>query len=156
MRLFRYPPSNIVRNVPRREDPFTSVFDLMESSFFDFPDTSVWRKYGVKDLPLDIKENDHSYTVEVDIPGLTKEDLKVEAHGKVLTISYEHKQDEDVKDAKYHRMERYRSSASRSVRLPKNADLEQVEASASDGVLRISVPKLQKSDDEGKKVITIK
>lgn len=88
------------------------------------------------------------------MPGVKKEDIKVDINKNVLTISGERKTKEEVKEEDYYKVETYFGKFSRSFTLPDNADIENIEASSENGVLEVIIPKLK--DDTTKKTIAIK
>lgn len=94
-------------------------------------------------LSLDVKETENGYYIETDVPGVPKENIKVQLDGHLLTISSDIKKDEDSATSDGGRStKRFRSFSSRSVSLPKRADLNSVQASCTDGVLHIAFDKL--------------
>ncbi|KAK3268589.1 hypothetical protein CYMTET_22917 [Cymbomonas tetramitiformis] len=91
------------------------------------------------------------YTIEVDLPGLTTDDVNIEVHddqGPVLVIDAEKEKEEkdegEDKDIKWHRMERSTSSFHRTFRIPPKADEEKLAAKMSNGVLNITIEKKEK------------
>lgn len=88
------------------------------------------------------------------MPGVKKEDIKVDLNKGVLTISGERKTKEEVKQEDYYKIETYFGKFSRSFTLPDNVDIENIEAKSDNGVLEIVIPKLK--DDVSKKSIEIK
>ncbi|MGJ0335311.1 Hsp20/alpha crystallin family protein [Aliarcobacter cryaerophilus] len=103
---------------------------------------------------VNTREGEFAYHVDVDLPGVKKEDIKVDLNKGVLTISGERKTKEEVKQEDYYKIETYFGKFSRSFTLPDNVDIENIEAKSDNGVLEIVIPKLK--DDVSKKSIEIK
>lgn len=95
---------------------------------------------------VNIKENNKIVELEMAVPGRKKEDFSVEMEKEVLTISSQVNEEKDnkeeVKEEKYHLREFGTPSFKRSFRLPENLiDAEKIEASYSNGILKLSLPK---------------
>ncbi|XP_024177207.1 17.3 kDa class I heat shock protein [Rosa chinensis] len=91
---------------------------------------------------IDWKETPTAYVFKADVPGLRKDEVKVEVEdGKILQISGERKRDVEEKTDTWHRVERSSGSFTRRFRLPENARVEQVQAAMENGVLTVTVPK---------------
>ncbi|MCB9883295.1 MAG: Hsp20/alpha crystallin family protein [Planctomycetes bacterium] len=103
---------------------------------------------------VDVRETDANFTLQLDLPGLTKEDVKIELEDRLLTISGERKfvQDEP-KDSGFHRVERSYGSFTRSFRLPDVVDGQQATATFENGVLTVTLPK---SEDKKSRSIEIR
>uniref|UniRef100_A0ACD5TX84 Uncharacterized protein n=1 Tax=Avena sativa TaxID=4498 RepID=A0ACD5TX84_AVESA len=85
---------------------------------------------------------DWKETPEADVPGLKKEEVKVEVDdGNVLQISGERNKEQEEKSDTWHRVERSSGKFLRRFRLPDNAKTEQIKASMENGVLTVIVPK---------------
>jgi HSP20 family protein len=93
--------------------------------------------------PVDIIEDSKEYTVKVELPGLTKENVKVTVEDGVLEITGERKEEKEEKDKKHHRIERSYGSFRRSFTLPEDSSGEKVSAEFKDGVLKVHLPKDQ-------------
>jgi len=93
----------------------------------------------------DIYETKEGYVFKFELPGIDKDDVKVELEGDKLSVSGERKEDTEVKREEYHRVERYCGSFSRSFQLPKNADGQEVNASMKDGILELRIPKKEEA-----------
>ena len=85
-------------------------------------------------IKVDVKENDKSFTVLAEIPGVSKEDIHVSIDGNVITLSADVKQqDTQTKDDKVLRSERYYGSVSRAFSLPQDVDATQAKPNATTG-----------------------
>lgn len=92
---------------------------------------------------VDIKETDQAFTVEAELPGMSKDDVKVTVHDGVLTIKGERKQEEETEDKKVHRIERFYGSFMRRFTLPENVDENSVRANFKDGLLTLTINKAE-------------
>jgi HSP20 family protein len=90
---------------------------------------------------VDIYEDENMITVQAQLPGVKVEDVHIDVENNVLTISGERKLEREEKREGYHRIESSYGSFTRSFVLPESADEEKVEASLSDGVLDVRIPK---------------
>ncbi|KAM5556562.1 17.8 kDa class I heat shock protein [Rosa sericea] len=99
---------------------------------------------AVANTRIDWKETPEAHVFKADLPGLKKEEVKVEVEeGKVLQISGERKVEKEDKSDKWHRVERSSGKFLRRFRLPENAKVEQVKAEMENGVLTVTVPKVK-------------
>ena len=102
-------------------------------------------------IKLDVKEDDKSYTVRADIPGVRKDDIQVEVQGDEVTVRAESKQEkEEKKDEKTIYSERSYGIVSRSFSLPTEVDPAGAKAEYKDGVLSLVLPK--KADGSSKRI----
>lgn len=88
---------------------------------------------------VDWKETPEAHIIKIDVPGIKKEDIKVEFKSGVLTVSGEQQKEKIDKSEKWHREERLVGKFIRQFRLP-DGDMENVKASLENGVLVVSVP----------------
>ena len=93
----------------------------------------------------DIYETKDDFVFKVELPGISKEDIKVELTGDNLSIKGERKEEKEVKKEEYHRVERYCGSFTRSFRLPKNADGQNMKAAMKEGILELRIPKMEEA-----------
>ena len=101
---------------------------------------------------LDITSDEKAYTIHAEIPGLSKDDVKLEVHEHTLVLSGEKK--EERKDGKTsHVIERRYGSFERTMTLPDDADIDHITASNKDGVLTVTIPRT--TPKENRKAITI-
>ena len=103
---------------------------------------------------VNTREGEFAYHIDVDMPGIAKEDIKIDLKENVLTISGERKHKEELKEGDYYRLETRFGTFSRSFTLPENVDTENIEASAENGVLEVVLPKL--ANQEVVKSIAVK
>jgi HSP20 family protein len=94
---------------------------------------------------LDIRETEARFEVTVDLPGMRSEDVEVTFEEGTLTIRGQREFTRDEGEGQYHRIERSYGSFARSVRLPRVADPERIEASFDNGVLTVIVSKREEA-----------
>lgn len=90
---------------------------------------------------VDIEEDNDKIMVKAEIPGMTREDIKVSVQGNLLTITGERKQENETKNKTFHRIERSYGRFSRMITLPTDVDADKVKANYKDGILNIALPK---------------
>ncbi|KAL5747843.1 hypothetical protein ACOSP7_024858 [Xanthoceras sorbifolium] len=102
---------------------------------------------------IDWKETPEAHIFKADLPGLKKEEVKVEVEeGKVLQISEERSKEKEEKNDRWHRVERSNGKFLRRFKLPENAKIDQVKASMENGVLTVTVPKEEVKKPEVKAI----
>jgi HSP20 family protein len=137
-------------------DPFKELRDLEERMNRMFLTPFEGRDVFSNFMPsVNAREGEYAYHIDVDLPGVSKEDINVKVENNVLTISGERKTKEEVKEEDYYKCESSFGSFTRSFTLPDNVDTENIHAENRDGVLEITVPKKEKALEE-KKTIKIK
>jgi HSP20 family protein len=92
-------------------------------------------------IKVDLKESPEAYTVQAEIPGVSKDDIQVNVNGNSVTFKAEVKQEDRRKDENVLRNERYFGAVSRSVTLPVDIDNSQSKAKYENGVLTLTLPK---------------
>ena len=95
--------------------------------------------------PVDIEEKENAYHVTVELPGVTKSDIKVNINDNVLTIAGEKKIVNREKENGFHRVERALGSFRRCFRLPEIVAQDKISAEFTDGVLVIDIPKSEEA-----------
>ena len=132
---------------PERKNWFDEIFD---DTFGGFS-----RNDGL--MRTDIRKKDGSYMLDVELPGYKKEDIKISLYNGNLTISAEHHETAEEKDAKGDvlRQERYFGSTSRTFYVGDAIKDTDVHASYNDGVLTLTIPTPEKKEAETKKFIDI-
>lgn len=150
-----------------RWDPFRemmSLRDAMDRMFenaFISPRTTSWFTEGEIPLALDVVEEDDKYIVKASVPGINPDDLEITYDNNMLTIKGEIKEEKEVEEKRYHIHERRFGTFSRSIVLPSTIDVDKIDAQYKDGILSLSLPKVEEAKPkkikvhavEGKKVL---
>jgi len=92
----------------------------------------------------DISENEKEYVIRASLPGVKKEDIKVNMQEGMITLAGERKQEKEEKSEKFHRVESVYGSFARSFGLPDNIKADAVRSEYKDGVLTVHIPKAEK------------
>jgi HSP20 family protein len=137
--------SNIIRRDPFWE--LTSLHDrvnqLFNRSFNGFEGFGFEQPLTSAEFlpPVDIFEDEHNITLQVEIPGVKDEDLNITLENNVLTITGERKFKAEEKKDNFHRIERRYGKFTRSFTLPTGVEFEKVNATFENGVLNVALPK---------------
>lgn len=100
---------------------------------------------------IDVHEDDENVTVEVALPGVTREDINISAQEDTMTIRGETSEERERDEEGYHVREMYRGHFSRTVTLPASIQPDETSAKFEDGVLTVTAPK-QAAPTVGRKV----
>lgn len=132
MSIIRYNPNDYV----------PATFSSLIDRFFN---ESLARTGGSVFTPkVDVIETETAYEVQVAVPGLNKEDFKIEINDNYLTVSGERKLSNEKKDKNFHSIETQYGSFSRSFTLPENVDGSKINAKYNNGILELVIPKDEK------------
>ena len=152
---------------PRSHDPFSALQDEMDRLF-----GHTARRYGGGSLfapallgnevaeggspvlrpSVDIAESEKGYSVKVEIPGVEKDDLKLEVHEESLVIRGEKRHEAESDEEGYHCIERSFGQFQRTLSLPDNADTSNIEAQFKNGVVTIKIPKLAAVEPKARRI----
>lgn len=128
-----------------RFNPFSELREPFGDGFFKgFHLRPLYRmpESGEPQIRLDVAEDDKNFIVKAEIPGVSKNDIKVAVDGNVVSVSAEIKREKEEKDGpRTIRSERYYGSVSRSFALDENVDQSAAMAKYEDGVLQLTLPK---------------
>ena len=144
--LVRQTPDNFIKSV---NDEISSI---LNRHFDDlYPDETMDKL----SMPVEITDKKDEYDVRAELPGVKKEDLDIDLNENYLTIRAK-KEEEHTEDEKHYKKSEFKyGEFSRSVYLPQDVDFDKIDAKLEHGVLKIKIPKLEKSKDTVKK-ITVK
>lgn len=126
---------NMQREINKMFDNFFHGGTVDDGSF----GTSLWTP------AVDVAEHEDAYQVKVELPGVSKDDVKITMQDNILTIRGEKKQEKESKSSNYHRVERSYGSFQRSFTLPTSVKHDRIEASYKDGILTIALPKAEEA-----------
>ena len=130
--------------IQKYQDSFADMMPQSFSTMLDrfFQDSVAGRSRVSAFSPqVDAYETEKGYQIEVALPGLKREDIKVDFHQGRLTISGERQFKNEKNDRRYHIVESSYGSFQRSFQLPDTVEPRQIQANLEDGVLRVLVPK---------------
>ncbi len=140
--------------LPAKYDPFDEMrrmqkeMDEMFASFFDRGTDRSIVEWGPR-IPLaDVEDTGKAIKVTAELPGLNKEDIKIQVGKDSIEISAERKDTKEEKEKNFYHCERSYSSYKRVFRLPQEVDPEKVDAEYSDGVLTVTMEKINQSDEK--------
>ncbi|MBU1643141.1 Hsp20/alpha crystallin family protein [bacterium] len=139
MLLTKYDP---FKDLKEFENRFTDVFKLgSEDTLSSFVPA------------VNTREGEYAYHVEVDLPGVKKEDIHIDiSENNVLTISGERKTKSEVDQKEYYKFESSYGKFTRSFTLPSNADVENITANSEDAVLEVVIPKVKEEKSASRKI----
>ncbi|RIB02952.1 HSP20-like chaperone [Gigaspora rosea] len=139
-------------------------FENSVSRLFDdfFKDLNIERQSGNNNSrsgssrtnwapPLDVHESEKEYSVNAELPGVTKEQINLDVRENTLIISGETKKDEKYKEGNTHIQERRYGSFTRTITLPRNVKTGDITAKFENGILEVKLPK----DESAAKKISI-
>lgn len=147
--MFGLTPYNKRGNgIERRGD----IFDLR--NFFDdfFSDSFMPAFFNsANPMKADIKENEKDYVIDAELPGVRKEDIKLEFRDDTLTIAVEHNEQVDEERENYIRKERRYGSFARSFHV-ENVNHDGVTAKYNDGILTVTIPKAEEGKEKNRRI----
>lgn len=144
MSLIRYQFPQLQQTWPSF-DRLTSLRDEIDRIFDFAMPTRDSGLFGGWTPTLDVYDENDSFLVKVELPGMKKEDIDISLREGVLTVSGERKQEHEAKEGESFRSERYFGRFQRSVTLPAMVDASKVTATYKDGVLTIDLPKAEEA-----------
>lgn len=128
-------------------DPFAALQQELNRTFDSFFDGKDWltTPTGVPGLnpKLDVSETDAEVHITAELPGMAESDIDVELTDESLKIRGEKKDERETKEHNFHRMERTFGMFERVIPLPAKVNREAVAATFKNGVLNVTLPKLE-------------
>lgn len=122
----------------------TSFSNIIDRFFAD----SVARSGGSSGYSfvprVDVVEDEKAYEIHIAVPGMNKEEFKIDLNDNFLTVSGERKFSKEKNEKNFYSLETQYGSFSRSFTLPENVDAQKISARYNNGILEITVPKDEK------------
>jgi HSP20 family protein len=134
---------SIVRYTPLNDFVPTSFSSLIDQFFND----SVTRSGGSASgfVPrVDVVEDEKAFEIHLAVPGMNKEDFKIELNENELTVSGERKLSRERKESNFRSIETQHGKFSRTFSLPENVDGSKIQAQYVNGMLELTLPKDEK------------
>ena len=132
MSIVKYNPWSLLDQIQRELSNPMAAFDRDEN---DNVATANWAP------AVDIKEDEKSFKLLADIPGVEPKDIEVTMDNNVLTVKGERQSEKKTEEENYKRVERQYGAFYRRFTLPDTADAENIEAHSEHGVLKVTIPK---------------
>ncbi len=139
------------------ESLFDDWMDMPRFGGMDDVEKKLYGKHAPNIMKTDVREHDNGYEIDIDLPGFKKDEINIGLENGYLTVSAAKglDKDENDKQGRMIRCERYAGSMQRSFYVGKDIKHEDIKAKFEDGVLKLSVPKKDPKAVEEKKYIAI-
>lgn len=121
-----------------------------------FTPVSLFPAFGAGYPAVDVAEDDNSFKITAELPGLNEKEVELAVSGEMLTLKGEKHQEKEEKKKNYYLSERSYGSFERSFALPQSVDRDKINAIFTNGVLTIQLPKTATAQKQEEKKITIK
>jgi len=131
--------------ITRRNYKPLTLSDFLNEDFFP-----TFTRSSTSLPAVNIREDEKAFYLELAVPGMNKNDLKIEVKDEVLTISAEQKDEKQEEHEGYRRREFSYSSFCRSFYLPENVNGDKIGASYKDGILNVEIPKMEEEQKKEK------
>lgn len=131
-------------------DPFKELQDIERRLGAVLSVNKPAQKVDIFTPAVNEKVDENGYHLEVDLPGVKKEDIEISVNDGVLTIGGERKLEKKEEKDNYTRIESFFGRFERAFKLPNDADLDNIDAKYENGVLKVFIPR--KAKPEGKKI----
>jgi HSP20 family protein len=151
--------TNIIKRKNGNEDMPATFSGLVDQIFQDnlgrFFNDESWGFTGLTHntpMPVNIRENGNAFEMELVVPGISKENLKLDAGDGMLTVSFEQKEENKQEDQNWLRKEYRTRSFTRSFKLDDKIDTDNITAKYNDGILYLTLPKKEEAQRVSKTI----
>ena len=136
-------------------DDFMNDFPFFDDRDMKKVEHKLYGRHGKNLMKTDVRETDSEYVLEMDLPGFSKDEIKISLENGYLTVEASKGLDqEESNKGKYIRKERFAGSCQRSFYVGENVTASEIKAEFTHGILKLSVPK-KVAAIPGKKYIAI-
>jgi HSP20 family protein len=156
-------PATVGERRPRWLDPI-DLLDEMQTDLsrllgaplgawpFGRPLRRMGQVSGTAAPRMDVFERDNNLVVKAELPGVKKEDIDLSIEGGDLVLQAERREEREIKDENWYRMERSYGSLYRRLPLPEGVETERINASLNEGVLEVTIPKAKEKAQQATKI----
>ena len=130
-------------NIASSNNLLSSIENFFNDDFFNMP------SFTNSTFRMDVKENDNTYTIEAELPGINKEDIALDYNNGTLYIAVNHNEDINEEKNNYIHRERRSTSMQRGIYVG-DIDVNGIEAKLDNGILKVTAPKLEVSPNRFK------
>ncbi len=144
------------KNHPHSADRFSYIPSAFNDFFSNYLNDDVLQKDLFKSIPaVNISERPNDFRIELAVPGIDKNDFKIEVDKGLLSVSAEKKEEKKDETQRFTRKEFSYSTFKRSFNLPEHVDTENIAAEYKEGVLILTIPKKKEAKEKSVKEIKI-
>ena len=141
--LFSFSPFSMMRRLSEEMGrAFASSFGLSRS----FGEPGMWSP------PVEVRERDGNLEISAELPGMNKDDVKVECTDEGIIIEGEKRGEQESNEGGFHRTERSYGHFYRMIPLPEGVEADKAKAEFRDGVLQVRVPMSQQQERKGRQI----
>ena len=144
--LVKQTPDNFIKSV---NDEISSILN----KHFDDLYPNYENDSDKLSMPVELTEKKDEYDIRAELPGVKKEDLDIDLNDNYLTIRAKKEFEKEEKEKSYRRSEFKYGEFMRSIYIPQEVDIEKIDAELEHGILKIRIPKLEKTKDPVKKIV---
>ena len=144
--LVKQTPDNFIKSV---NDEISSILN----KHFDDLYPNYENDSDKLSMPVELTEKKDEYDIRAELPGVKKEDLDIDLNDNYLTIRAKKEFEKEEKEKSYRRSEFKYGEFMNSIYIPQEVDIEKIDAELEHGILKIRIPKLEKTKDPVKKIV---
>ena len=145
-------PWQAFSDLSRWEREMEHLFDNFFERRMGSRSGGLWPVRSANLAPVDLYEDDDELVAKVELPGVDKDEIDVSISDHTLTVKAEKKNEQEIKDKNYYRVERSQGTIRRVVELPVDVEPEKIKASFKNGLLEIRMPRAHDEQNKQKRI----